>query len=177
MELLSPGGIILTALSLVLAFITWRQRSWKSTADAAVAEMNVHKEANARLRDDVKTLHVQVADLSKQRDLEPLITTVINWVDEGRKRFERAENGLNSNTAALTELIREIQAQRATSEDAYRQLTASFMAHTLEDKEIQLEATRARLRVAEALDEIERRLSQVAVKVGVVKWETQITKT
>lgn len=160
------------AITLALAIIAYRQRAWRSTADAAVAEMAVHKESAERLREDNSKLHAQIAELSKQRDLEPIIAAMGVYFNEGRDRFMRAEAALQANTNVLAELIAEVKAQRSTSEDAYRQLTASFIAHTLEDKEAQLEATRTRLRVAEALSELERRLSQVAVQIGVAKWET-----
>ena len=133
--------------------------------------MSVHKQTAARLHEENVMLRDRAAKLEGQTDLQPLITIIREWVTEGRGRFDSAERALSGNTAALTELINEVKAQRATSEDSYRQLTAAFMAHTLEDKEQQLEATRTRLRVANALDELERRLSTVAVQVGVTKWE------
>ena len=165
------GTVIMLALLVTLTVINWRQRTWRSTADAAVAEMNVHKQTAERLEKDSRALRDRAAKAEAQTDLQPLMAMLATYFDQGRTRFEKAEQGLLSNTAVLTELVSEVKAQRATSEDCYRQLTAAFVAHTLEDKQAQLEATQTRLRVANALDKLEQRLSYVAVRVGVTRWE------
>lgn len=156
----SPSSIILAVVTLALTVITYRQRAWRSAAEAAIAEKNVHKETAERLRAEATMLRSEVGQLKGQTDIAPLV------------------QGMASTTNVLTNLCEEIKAQRATSEvafktveDSYRSLTASFIAHTLEDKAAQLEATETRLRLATALNGIEDRLSQVAVRVGMVKWE------
>lgn len=168
----SVGGYISLVAVLVLAILLWRQRNWRSaaeankaSADAAIVEMNVHKEASERLRQEVKELRDSNAQLNAQRSLEPLVKTISEWVSEGRARFQSAEarldvntDALRQNTAALTELIREVKAQRQTSEDSYRSLTAAFIAHTLEDKQLQLEAAHMRERTTTMLDALADRL-------------------
>ena len=165
------GTILLTALaavgslaSMVLAVVSWKQRTWKSTADAAVAELGVHKQAAERLRGTCADLTAKVAKLEAQTDLKPLIDAVSSWVIEGRARFDAANSKLSLVETALRTMLDEMKAQRSVSEDAYRSVTTAFMTHTLEDKEYHL-------RFVNALDKIERRLSEVAVRVGVDKWQ------
>lgn len=174
----SPGVVITSVIAAVLAYMNWRQRAWRSTSEAAVVEKNLYKEAAERERQDKEKLALEVAALNKQRDLQPLATAISAWVAEGRGRFDKADNSLNENTLALRSMIDEMKAQRITfesvakqSEDAYRSLTASFISHTIDDKQQQLEQTRIGLQIANAINEIEDRLSQVAVHVGYPKWE------
>lgn len=163
------GTIIMIVLTAVLALISWRQRTWKSTADAAIAEMNVHKSACERLRVTNAELATHVGKLEAQTDLKPLIDAVSSWVIEGRARFEAANSKLDvihaEQNTALKAMLDEIRAQRATSEDSYRTVTAAFVTHSLEDKEYQL-------RFITMMDSVERRLSEIAVQVGLVKWQT-----
>lgn len=170
------GTAFLLLVTVVLAVISWRQRTWKSTADAAVAEMNVHKEANDRLRSEKEELHSRLSKLEAKTDLAPLIKAqetnaeiIRQWVTEGRHRFDEARNSLESNTKALTQILEESRAQRAASEDAYRTLSATFMTHALDDKEYQL-------RYLNMLDSVEKRLSSIAVKIGMDNWESPILR-
>lgn len=78
-------------------------------------------------------------------------------------RFEAAEKRLSGNTEALRILCEEMKAQRQNSEDSHNKLTAAFMAHALDDKDYQL-------KFVTMMDSLERRLSDVAVRVGVPKW-------
>lgn len=165
------GTIVVLIITCILAVISWRQRTWKSTADAAVAEMTVYKSVAERLREEKKTVDDRLHKLEAMTDLAPLILAqqtaieiIKQWIDEGRKRFDDARSSLDRNTDALTKVLEEIKAQRITSEDSYRSLSTAYMAHTLEDKEYQL-------RFVNMLTSVEKRLSELAVQIGKTKWE------
>lgn len=176
------GTLLLTLLAAILAIITWRQRTWKSTADAAVLEMNVHKQTCERLISEKTELDKQrndlsllVAQLQATRDLKPLIEAVSSWISEGRTRFDEANRRLDvihkEQTTALKAVLEEVQAQRKTSEQAFRDLTQTFRSHVLEDHESQIANKEVQLRFVSMMDSVERRLTQIAVQIGVVQWE------
>lgn len=172
---LGPNGtILLTLVTLALAIITWWQRTWKSTSDAAVAELGVYKQANERLRAEKEAQQTQIVDLNTelakmhaQTDLKPLIDSITNWITEGRSRFDAAKLDLDrihsEQETAFKAILTEVSAQRVTSETAYRDLTQVFMTHTIDDSKFQL-------RLTIMMDAVERRLSDIAVKVGITQW-------
>ena len=173
---LGPAGTVLISMvAAVLAIISWRQRTWKSAADAAVVEMKIHKAAAERLRAATQELTIRNAKLEAQTDLKPLVDAITSWVTEGRTRFDDARSRLDAmhteQSNSLKGLLEELKAQRATSEDSYRSLTAAFMAHTLEDQQHQLENKQVTLRFVSMMDAVERRLSEVAVEVGISRWQ------
>ena len=183
---LGPVGTILyTVVALILGLIVWRQRNWRSAAEAAsssreaaIAEMNVHKETCERIRAEQKELRDENAKLKALTDLAPLISAqqtnteiIKQWVLEGRDRFDSARDALKVNTGALTALVEEVKAQRVTSESSYRTITNAFMEHTIEDKQVALEANQNQARLINAIEELERRMSLMAVQVGVVTWK------
>jgi hypothetical protein len=198
---LGPTGTVLYTIAvLTMAYFTWSQNrsekktreslnTWKETAQAAVVEKDLSKETCARLREEKVQadsarvlLAEQVSKLQAATDLKPLIEVtaqlqkiMTSWVEEGRLRFSKAENRLDEihseNTAAMKVLFEELRAQRTTSEDSYRSLTNSFVAHTQEDRESNIENKQIQFRFLNMMDDVERRLSSIAVKVGVEKWE------
>lgn len=182
------GTLLYTIVALILGIIVLRQRQWRSAAEAASsraqaaeAEMSVHEKTADRLREETKDLREQNSKLKALTDIQPLLQaqqhnnqTILEWRDEGRIRFDDARKALEVNTLALTELVKEVQKNRITSEASYRELTASFIAHTLEDKTAALEAAQMRSRTLMVIEEMERRMSLLAVKVGVHKWEQKI---
>ncbi len=178
---LGPAGtIILTILAAVLSIITWRQRTWKSTASAAVTEMRIHRESAGRLRTDNVDLQKRLEKLETQTDLRPLIDAITSWVAEGRVRFDDAKshlvknaerlNVIHAETAALLQgLLEEAKAQREVSEVSYRTLTQAFIDHTAEDRTVALESQKIHLRLLSMLGQIEQRMSRVEVRAGVRK--------
>lgn len=149
------GGLFLVTAA--LAIITWRQRIWKSTAESAIAEMNVHKETGVRLRNEKEdylvekqSLLTKIGKLETQTDLRPLIDAVTSWVSEGRLRFEEAQKKLDviqtEQTSTLKEVIEEVRSQRIASETGQTRFLAM-------------------------MDSVERRLTTIAVRVGVDQWE------
>lgn len=187
------GTILLTIICAFFAILTgWSRyveskvreklKTWESTAQAAQIEMNIHKETCERLREEnslsekTRALLVeQVAKLQAATDLKPLVDTVSSWVVEGRERFSKAEHRLDEihseNTKALTAVLEEVKAQRVTSEDSYRQLTAAFVAHTQEDQMSFIENKETHFRFIGMMDSVERRLTEVAVRIGHPVWE------
>jgi len=163
--------------------------TWEQVAKAAVVEKDIHKETCVRLREEKSQadgarvlLAEQVSKLQAATDLKPLVEaiaqsqrTMTAWVEEGRTRFSKAETRLDEihaeNTTAMKVLFEELRAQRTTSEDSYRSLTNSFVTHTQEDRENNIETKQIQFRFLNMMDDVERRLSSIAVKVGVEKWE------
>lgn len=171
---------ILGVITVILAIINWRQRLWKSTSDAAVVEMNIHKETADRLRDENHALRDKASKLEAATNLEPLIQSIQGqshiiekWVDEGRKRFDDARNSLDVNSQALRALIEEFKSHRTVIDESHKGLTAAFVSHTLDDKHAQIEQAHTQLRIANTLDDLENRLSQVAVRVGMIRWDNK----
>jgi hypothetical protein len=150
------GTVLVVGLMLLLLFLVWRQRNWKSAADAAVAEMGVHKAAAERLRAAHDELLAEVTRLQTKTDLKPLIESLNLWVVEGRTRFESAEKRLNDvhceQTRALTAVLEEQQ-----------RLRDGFAVHMHADSE-------AQLRIATLMGSLEQRLSMIAVRIGVLEW-------
>lgn len=182
------GAALATAVIVVLAILSYKRGTWKSTADSAVLEMNVYKGMAERLREEKKgvedskiALVEKISKLEAATDLKPLAeaihvqqNTIAAWVGEGRERFTKTEVRLDQihseNTKALTAVLEEVRAQRIMSEDAYRQLNVAFHEHTIEDHQVTLENKEVNFRFANMLDVLERRVSETAVQIGHVKW-------
>lgn len=89
--------IVLAGVNCVLAFLTWRARQWKTTADSATtalevanAERNVWKERGERLSAEKTELVKDLATLQARTDLQPLVDAIKAWTIEGRGRFDSA---------------------------------------------------------------------------------------
>jgi uncharacterized protein YukE len=175
---LGPWGIALyTVVAVGLLIVIWRQRNWKSTSDAAVIEMTVHEKAADRLRKENQALSDANNKLTSLTSLQPLMeiqrqqTDLIGqWVSEGRARFESAQTALAANTHALTELVTEIKSQRTTAEDSFRHLSNAFIGHDLEDKRNQAEQAGTQLKLVQAISQLEQRMSNIAVTIGMHEW-------
>jgi hypothetical protein len=172
-------------IAAILSIITYRQRNWKTAADAAIAEMKVHQTAAERLRLTNSEQAIEIGKLRAQTDLKPLVDAISSWVVEGRARFESAQTKLDTvhseqrvkldqvhteQTNSLRAMMEEMRAQRIASEDAYRTLSTAFVSHNIEDERNQLEVRRINERFIGMLDAMERRLSEVAVTIGLSKW-------
>lgn len=186
---LGPAGAILLfaiagfefVVGVALTIVVVRQRSWKTIIDntesanqAAVTEMNVHKEAASRLSGENRSLIKENERLKAQTDLAPLNKTLHDWVAEGRLRFESASKRLDEihtqQGIALTSILEELKAQRITSEastraivETMREQSTALQTHVMEDRQYQL-------RFLNILDSLERRTSDIAVKIGMSKW-------
>lgn len=169
-------------LTTTLTVLNWRLKrrvdeaqSWKEAANAAVTEMEVHKATCERMRGEREEytrekgeMLTRIGKLEGQTDLKPLVETMSSWVIEGRGRFDEAKKLLDivhlEQSTALKAVIEEVKAQRTTSEDSYRSITAAFITHTMEDKEYQL-------RFIQMMDGVERRLTTLAVQMGLPEWQ------
>lgn len=172
----------LTAISTVAAGVLGiRQRTWKalisnqeSALHTALAELQIHEKAAARLSTENRGLLTENEHLKALTDLKPLTDIITNWVTEGRVRFEAASKRLDEihaqQSVALTGLLEEVRAQRINADKSNEALVAAlnqqmtaFATHTLEDRQYQL-------RTVSIMDSLERRMSDVAVRVGMVQW-------
>lgn len=96
-------AIILAVVNCILAYLTWRARQWKTTADAATtalevanAERNVWKERGERLSAEKIELVKDLATLQARTDLQPLVEAIKAWTTEGRARFDQAMQRLET---------------------------------------------------------------------------------
>lgn len=153
------GSTVILTLNLVLAIIVYRQRAWRSTAEAAVTEKTIHKDAADRLRSEAIELRERAVKAEARTDLQPLSASLTAWIGEGRERFKEATQQLNQNTSALRALIEEVKAQRSTSEDSYRTMQAAFILHTTEDKAAQLQTSVSLVRLGSIIEALEVRLN------------------
>jgi len=170
------GTIILVTACILLGFLAFRQRNWKTTADASSAELVIQRGTSDRLREEKLALQKE-KDLLKeenirlhaQTDLKPLVTEITNWISEGRGRFDEATKQLTQTRDAqdkgLRELFAEVSANRRVSEEAFRTYTTTFVQHVEEDR---LGWTKLLAMFAT----MEQRLNQTAIQVGRVKWDT-----
>ena len=158
-----------------------RQRTWKTiienqkaALDAALSEMEVHHKAAQRLSAENRDLITKNEHLRTLTDLKPLTDIITSWVTEGRVRFESASKRLDEihtqQSVALTGMLEEIRAQRITAEKsneaivaALNQQSTAFATHMLEDRQYQL-------RTVSIMDSLERRMSDVAVRIGIAQW-------
>lgn len=177
-------ALVASALGVVVV----RQRTWKATIDnqkssldAALAEMEVHATGKARLSQENRVLIAENEHLKALTDLKPLTDIITGWVTEGRVRFEAASKRLDEihtqQSVALTGLLEEIRAQRINADksneaivNALSEQSTLFATHILEDRQYQL-------RTVSILDSLERRLSDTAVRIGLVRWSEGDVKT
>lgn len=144
-------------------------KHWEAAASATAAELQTQRDAANRLRGENKDLITEVSSLKVRTDLKPLFDAVTGWVVESRDRFSKAMEGLATNHVeqgeGLKALLLEIGAQRMTSEVAFRTLSQAFL-------EFQVNDSNHKERILQMMDNMERRLSDVGVKIGVVQWST-----
>lgn len=144
-------------------------KHWETAAVANAVELQTQREAANRLRGENKDLITEVSSLKVRTDLRPLFDAVTGWVVESRDRFSKAMEGLSTNhieqSEGLKALLLEIGAQRMTSEVAFRTLSQAFL-------EFQVNDSNHKERILQMMDNMERRLSDVGVKIGVVQWST-----
>lgn len=122
------GQVLLIILATVFAYLTWRNRQWRSTAEAAQAalgvsgsELDTWKERGERLSKENRELLTQLAELKARTDLQPLVDAIKTWTVEGRGRFDQAMqrleaiHGENVMQAAKTaEVMQQVTATLAT---------------------------------------------------------------
>lgn len=174
-----------TLVGIGLGVIVVKQRTTQtaihnteSAAQAANIELQVLRERDDRITEENRELIKRIERLSTLTSLEPLSKELHDWIAEGRFRFDAAMKRLNEihdqQSIALASVLEELRAQRISSEESYRATTealkeqATLIAtHTLEDRQYQL-------RTLGMIDTIERRLSMVAVQIGMSEWSVKI---
>lgn len=134
-QYLGPWGqLLLFAITCGLGVIGYRQRQWRSTADAAVAalgvattELAVWKDKSVRQGEEIRGLIAEVASLHVKTDLKPLVDSVKDWTVESRGHFQMAMQRLeeiHSETTATNVAMCSTIATVATNMQA---LTAEIM--------------------------------------------------
>lgn len=168
------GTLLYTVIAIILSLIVWKQRNWQNAAvaaktslDVAVAEMQIHRESALRLREEAKQMQDLISKLKASTDLAPLVVShqassdlIHNWIKEGRGRFDEARQSLGLNTSVLQSLAEEVREHRN-----------AFIAKTIEQKQSDLLIMEQQIRLVGLLDELERRLSVMAVQVGLPSWK------
>ena len=178
--LISLAGVQ-TLIMVAMGIVIVRQKSWQTTihtTESALAatntELEVRKERNDRLSGENRNLIAENAKLKAATDLEPLSKSLQDWVIEGRTRFDMAMKRLDEvyshNSVALNAVLEELRSQRASSEalfktmaDSFKEQTLALSTHTLRDEQFNV-------RIVTIMDGLERRLSDTAVRIGMLKW-------
>lgn len=158
---LGPWGtavlVLLTALTSVLS---WRQRGWERTANAADKELDIQRGVASRLEDENKGLRHENTTLKVKSDLTPLLECIAKldagmkaWTDEGRRRFDKSMQRLDiihvEQAQAMRTMLAAMETQREQSERIFAGLVGGFDLHKGE-----------MARVANILQSVERRLSK-----------------
>jgi hypothetical protein len=89
--ILGPWGqLLLLILACILAYFTWRQRQWRSTAEAAQTELIILRARDERLSKENRELLTEIATLKARTDLKPIVDAFNAWTNESRGHFLQA---------------------------------------------------------------------------------------
>lgn len=172
-----------TLVGIALGIVVVKQRTTQtaihnteSALKGAEVELEVLRKRDERLSGENRDLIKRIERLTTLTSLEPLSKELHDWVTEGRLRFDASMKRLNEihdqQSIALTSVLEELRAQRITSEESYRTMTEVFKEHATLLQTHNLEDRQFQLRVVGIMDALERRLSNIAVTIGMSEWTT-----
>lgn len=128
------GQLLLLLLALAFAYFTWRNRAWKSAAEAASAalgvireEMTTHKDRAERLSLETRQLLVENASLKTKTDLEPLINVITAWTEESRQHFLQAMERLEQIHGQHTRGMAEVSENLRRLNEGFHQVVAEVV--------------------------------------------------
>jgi uncharacterized membrane protein YdbT with pleckstrin-like domain len=100
--------VILLLVAVYFAYLSYRQRQWKSAADAAIAEMRVWHDTAERLGKENRGLIAVNTALQCKTDLTPIVETINHWTNESRGHFLQAMQRLEVIHKEQVEAMREV---------------------------------------------------------------------